>query len=205
VGDVLYTMGGFDDAEYVIALDLTKPKPTELWRRKVGKLFSFQAWGDGPRSTPTLGGDRLYALGACGDLVCLDLKKKGDEIWRKRLVTDLDGELMTGNGASYGFSESILVDGDSVICTPGGAKGTLAALDKKTGDVRWRSAKLKNQAPYSSVIVAEIQGVRQYVQNGYVDDDTGGVISGVRAKDGELLWYEPMLRNGSYAIASTPI
>src|SRR4051794_2327988 len=73
VGDRLYTLGGRGSDEYVIALDVTKG--TEVWSRKIGPLFTFKgnAWGDGPRSTPTIDGDRLYALGGQGILVCLSL------------------------------------------------------------------------------------------------------------------------------------
>jgi outer membrane protein assembly factor BamB len=203
VGEMLYIMGGFEDTEYVLALDLKTQK--ELWRTKVGKLFSFQSWGDGPRATPTIDGDRLYALGGNGDLVCLDLTKKGFELWRKSLVTDMGGELMVSQGMSWGYSESPLVDEEKLICTPGGPQGTLAALDKKSGKTLWRSTELKQQAPYSSIVAADIQGVRQYIQTSYIDDDTGGFVSGIAAKDGKLLWSEPIFKSSSYAICPTPI
>lgn len=147
VGDRLYTMGARDEVTYVIALDVNKG--TELWSAKVGPIFTYagNSWGDGPRSTPTIDGDHLYSLDANGELVCLETAK-GKEIWRKNLAKDLGGEMMT----EWGFSESILIDGDKLICTPGGDKGTLAALDKKTGAVLWRSTELKNKAPYSSTM-----------------------------------------------------
>jgi outer membrane protein assembly factor BamB len=201
VGDRLYTLGGIDESEYVIALDLKGTQPRELWKVKLGPiLIGHLQYGDGPRSTPTVDGKLLYALGGQGDLVCVALDK-GQEVWRKNLIKDLGGEMMT----EWGYSESPLVDGDKLICTPGGDKGTLAALDKKTGAVRWRSTGLKNKAPYSSVVISEAGGVRQYVQNSYISEDEGGVVSGFDAKDGKVLWTAPLAKISSYAIVPTPI
>src|SRR5947209_2737026 len=72
VGDRLYILGTRDEATHVIALDVAKG--TEVWSAKVGPLFTFDgnAWGDGPRSTPTIDGDRVYALDGTGELVCLE-------------------------------------------------------------------------------------------------------------------------------------
>lgn len=201
VGGKVYTLGTRDKDEVVLALDAVKG--TELWTAVIGPIFTFEGnvWGDGPRGTPTIDGDRLYAIGGQGDLVCLDITANGKEVWRKSLLKDLDGEMMS----EWGYSESPLIDGDVLICTPGGAKGTLAALDKKTGGVLWRSTELKNNAPYSSVIVAEIQGVRQYIQTSYISETEGGVVSGFAAKDGKVLWTEPIFKGHSYAIANTCI
>jgi outer membrane protein assembly factor BamB len=201
VGDRLYTLGALGDDEYVIALDLKGDKPSEAWKVKLGPIFTFDdnVWGDGPRGTPTVDGNYVYALGGQGELVCVETN--GKEIWRKNLIKDLGGEMMT----EWGYSESPLIDGDKLICTPGGSKGTLAALDKQTGKVLWRSTGLKNKAPYSSVVVSEAGGVRQYVQNNYISEDDGGVVSGFDAKDGRVLWTGPLAKISSYAIAPTPI
>jgi outer membrane protein assembly factor BamB len=105
--------------------------------------------------------------------------------------------------SGWGYSESPLVDGDQVVCSPGGDEGTLAALDKKTGKVIWRSKELKDKATYSSIVVAEIGGVRQYVQLTHRHGNDGGIV-GVAAKDGKLLWYYP--RPGyTTAVVPTPI
>ena len=181
VRDRLYTMGARNESTFVIALDIDKG--TEVWSHKIGPIFTQDFYGDGPRSTPTVDGDYLYALDGTGELVCLETAK-GKEIWRKNLIKDLGGEMMT----EWGFSESVLIDGDKLICTPGGDKGTLAALDKKTGAVLWRSTELKNKAPYSSMMVADIGGVRQYIQNSFIGKTEGGTVSGFAAKDGKLLW-----------------
>lgn len=188
VGNRIYTMGDGQDSSYVHALDDAN-KGKILWSTRVGK-----PGGDypGTRSTPTVDGDHLYALGQWGDLVCLRTAD-GKEVWRKALKEDLGGRMMSG----WGYSESVLVDGDQVVCTPGGTNGTLAALNKKTGEVLWRSKDLKDRAAYSSIISAEIGGVRQYIQF------TDASVAGVAAADGKLLWRAP--RRGSTAVIPTPI
>ena len=202
VGNTLYTLGTRGDDEIVIALDVTSG--AELWTAKIAPLFvavdQHIGWGDGPRSTPTIDGNHLYALGGQGELVCLDIAAKGKEVWRKNLPKDLGGEMMTG----WGFSESPLIDGPLLLCTPGGAQGTVAALNKMTGTLVWQSKELKNKAPYSSIVVAEIHGVRQYVQNSFVDV-TGGFVSGIAAQDGKVLWTMPTFKGDSYNIGPTPI
>jgi outer membrane protein assembly factor BamB len=200
VGNRIYTLGALDEVEYLIALDVKAGKPVQAWKTRLGPIFSYQNWGDGPRSTPTVDGSLVYALGGQGELVCAEVAG-GKVVWRTNLITKLGGEMMT----EWGYSESPLVDGDKLIVTPGGDKGTLAALDKKSGKVLWRSTGLKNKAPYSSVVISEAGGVRQYVQNSYISDDDGGVISGFAAKDGKVLWTMPLNKVSSYAIAPTPI
>ncbi len=201
VGDRLYTLGARDEMTYVNALDLAK-NGAEVWSTKIGPIFTYKGntCGDGPRSTPTVDGDHLYVLDGQGELVCLETAK-GNEVWRKNLVKDLGGELMT----KWGYSESPLADGDLLICTPGGKKGSLAALNKKTGAVVWQSGELKNYAPYSSVVVSEAGGIRQYVQTSYINDIEGGAVSGFAAKDGKVLWSAPIFSGQSTAICPTPI
>jgi outer membrane protein assembly factor BamB len=190
VGDRLFALGGGGDAEYVYAVDLASGRP--LWSCKIGPLF-HNGWGDGPRGTPTVAGDHVYALGAQGILVCVDAAT-GKRSWEVDLVKDLGGQLMSG----WGYAESPLVDGDHVVCSPGGSKGTLAALDQRTGKVVWRSKDLTHRAAYSSIIAAEVGGLRQYIQM----TDQGVV--GVAAKDGRLLWHRPNAGNGT-AVIPTPI
>lgn len=208
VGDRLYTLGARDNMTYVIAIDVAKN--TEAWSTKVAPMFTFDmnSWGDGPRSTPTVDGKHLYVLCGQGELVCLETTQ-GKEVWRKNLVKDFGGEMMTSGSAmpptEWGYSESPLIDGDQLICTPGGPKGTLIALDKKSGALIWQSKELTNQAPYSSVVISEAGGVRQYVQTSYINENSGGVISGFATKDGKLLWTESIFKASSYAIAPTPV
>lgn len=207
VKGVLYTLGtdyDFKNAdkgakdEFVIAIDVKSGK--ELWRVKYASLYASKgnAYGDGPRSTPTIDGNLLYVLGGQGDLVCFDISAKAKEVWRKNLTADFGGELMTG----YGYAESPLIDGDHLICTPGGANGAVVALDKKTGKLVWQSKTWTDKAPYGSVAVGDIQGVRQYVQIGYSAKLVGSV-AGVEAKTGKLLWTAQIF-SGQNDGASTP-
>jgi len=196
----VYTLGTRGDDEIIIALDAGG---NELWTVKLGSIFTFKGnkWGDGPRSTPTVDGNLLYALGAQGELVCVDVAKQGKEVWRKSMIKDFQGEMMS----EWGYSESPIVDGDLLICTPGGEKGTLAALKKQTGEVAWRSAGLKNLAPYAAATVAVLHGVRQYIQLSATGKEADGFISGFSAADGKVLWSAPLFKGDVYALSSTTI
>jgi outer membrane protein assembly factor BamB len=166
VGNRLYTLGARGQSEFVIVLDTQTGK--ELWAKPIGPTFTFEGneWGDGPRSTPTIADDRIYALGAQGELVCLDAEI-GKTIWHHNLYQDYDGWVMDNSGVAkvgWGYCEGPLVDGNQVVVTPGGDKGLLIAFDKVAGKDIWRSKDAKGKAPYSSIIVAEVDGVRQYIQ-----------------------------------------
>ncbi len=195
VGDRLFIMGGREDNSCVFALEVKTGK--ELWSCPIGKTYR-NSYGDGPRGTPTIDGDSLYALDGQGELICVETAS-GKKRWSVNMQKDLKGEMMSG----WGYSESVLVDGDQVVCCPGGKEGTVAALDKKTGKVKWRSKELTDKATYSSLVVAEIGGVRQFVQLTHKGASDGGIV-GVAAKDGKLLWYYP--RPGyNTAVIPTPI
>jgi len=189
VGNRLYTLGAYAGNEYIYAIDAATGG--ELWSAEIGPVF-INGWGDGPRSTPTVDGTRLYALGARGILTCVEVAN-GKKTWSVNFQNDLGGKL-----PGWGYTESPLVDGDRVVCTPGGAQGTLVALDKKTGKVIWRSTSLQDPAAYSSIIVAEVGGLRQYIQM------TSQGVVGVAANDGRLLWRSDLARNGT-AVIPTPI
>ncbi len=148
--------------------------------------------GDGPRGTPTIDGDRVYAEGGNGDLSCLELQT-GKTIWHVSLTTDLGG-----GRPGWGYSESPLIADDWVIVTPGGKAGTLAALDKMTGDLVWQSKENTESAHYSSPILATIGGIRQVVQ--FARDSAFGV----GLADGKLMWKYSGANNGT-ANCCTPI
>ena len=170
--------------EQVIALD---DKGQELWKADIGPMYDFDGnqWSGGPNATPTVDGDLLFALGSQGILVCVKMAD-GAEAWRKDLVKEFGAEMTSGGfgpeKTGWGFSWSPLVDGDLLICTPGGKKGLFAALNKTSGKVVWQSAGLTDPCTYSSPVVAEVAGVRQYIAL----TQTGVV--GVAAKDGLTLW-----------------
>jgi outer membrane protein assembly factor BamB len=166
------------DNEFVQALDSRSGRT--LWKIRVGKVGNpdQQPSYPGARTTPTVDGKLVYALGSDGDLVCLDINS-GKTLWTKHLRTDFGG-----TPGIWAYSESPLVDGDRVIVTPGGAEKTLVALNKKTGAVLWTSAIPEGEkgASYSSAVVATIGGVRQYIQ--FLPK---GVV-GLEALSGRVLW-----------------
>ena len=188
VGGKLFTMGLRDDTEFLIAVDANTGK--ELWTTKVGAKYENN-WGDGPRATPSVDGDRVFTMGGQGDLICVQAGD-GKELWTTSMTKDLGGKLQ-----SWGYTESVLVDGDQVICTPGGSKGTLAALDKLTGKLKWQSAELTVDAQYSSPLVIEHGGKRQYVQL------VMNKLFGIEAGSGKLLWQSDW--SGRTAVIPTPI
>jgi outer membrane protein assembly factor BamB len=184
----IYTMGEDAKSSNIRALDEKSGKI--LWSANVGKVGGGDGY-PGPRATPTVDGDRVYAMGQFGDLVCVTAD--GKEVWRKNLEKDFGGKMMSG----WGFAESVLVDGDNVVCTPGGKQGTILALNKATGEPVWRSKQYTDSAAYSSLVAAEIGGKKQYVQL------TGDSVAGVDAKTGDLLWRAE--RKGPTAVIPTPV
>jgi outer membrane protein assembly factor BamB len=196
VGDRIFTMGDLGGEQYVIAVTLPGGQP--VWKTKVGP-----GWDDqypGPRGTPTVDGALLYALGTEGDLVCLETAT-GKERWRRSLPRDFGGQMMSG----WKFSESPLVDGDRVLVTPGARDAMIVALDKRTGKEVWRSATPdlgtagRDGAAYSSIMVSNGAGVKQYVQL------TGRGLIGVRAQDGKFLWNYNRVANGTANIPTPAI
>lgn len=194
VGNVLYSQGA-DRQEFAFALNTDTGE--EIWRVNLGRIYQNR-WGGGPRGTPTVDGDRLYLIRGNGEVHCLSTKD-GKELWKVEMQKDLGGELMSG----WGYSESPLVDGDKVIVTPGGRQGALAALDKMTGKVIWRSKEWTHMAAYSSPIVADVHGVRTYIQMTAVGNGGPAAVIGVAADDGRLLWSHQ--RRGRTAVIPTPI
>jgi outer membrane protein assembly factor BamB len=185
VGDRLYTLGGDEKNDFVIAIDATDGK--KVWSTPIGP-YVRNGYGSGPRGTPSVDGDHLFALSSSGQLACLT-SDKGTKVWSVSL-TNLGGSVPRWN-----YSESPLVDGNQVICTPGGSRGSMAALNKRTGAVLWRSKQLTDPAGYSSAVPFIVGGVRQYAQL------TMKGVAGVAAKDGRLLWYHA---NKKYRTAVIP-
>jgi outer membrane protein assembly factor BamB len=195
VGERLYLMSneGAQD-EFVRALNGADGTP--VWSIRIGKVGpNIPAMNyPGARSTPTIDGDVMYALGSDGDVACLETAT-GNIRWQKNLRTDFGGK-----PGSWAYADSLLVDGESLICTPGGADATLVALSKKSGDVMWKSAiPGADEAGYSSAIAIEVEGIRQYVQ--FLQK---GLV-GIDAKTGKFLWrYERTAKN-SPANIFTPV
>jgi len=183
----LYTMGARAQTEYLIALDAATGK--ELWTSEIGPMMGNDR-GDGPRGTPTVDGDRVYALGGKGALICA-AAKDGRQLW-KAAMSDFGGKL-----PNWGYAESPLVDGTKVICTPGESQGAIVALDKLTGKLIWQSKEFTDGAQYTSPIVAEVNKTRQYIQL------TMQHVVGISPADGKVLWQSPW--PGKTAVIPTPI
>ncbi len=182
----IYTMGLIANDEKVLALDEKSGRP--LWGTSTGGEAFKDGAGNGPRCTPTVDGDRVYALGCFGDLVCVDAKS-GQRRWHKNILKGFGFRERT---TQWAICESPLVDGDKLIVTPGGNDATMVALNKNTGDVLWKSQAPGNPAPgYASAIAIEVGGVRQYV------NFTARGVIGVRADDGEFLWQNTSAANGT--------
>ena len=193
VGTRLYLMSnrGFEN-EFVQALSTKDGKP--IWTTRVGNVGSPQAFLYAKaRSTPTVDGDFLYALGSDGDLVCLETKS-GKIRWQKNIKKEFEGK-----PGMWAYAESPLVDGDAVVVTPGGMQATIVALNKKTGAVIWKSAVPDGDpAGYASAIVVQAGGRKQYVQ--FLSK---GIV-GVDAKTGEFLWRYKEVAKGMAQIP-TPV
>ncbi len=187
VDGVLYIMGTRDESSYLFALDANTGQ--ERWASKIATMLQ-NGWGDGPRSTPTVDHDRVYAFAAGGTLVCCRTSN-GEELWRVTMQ-DLGGKIPT-----WGYAESPLVDGERVLCTPGGKNGAIASLDKTTGKLKWQSSEITDGAHYSSIMKSSYGGAPQYIR----------LLSkraiGVAASDGRLLWETPF--PGRVAVIPTPI
>lgn len=187
VGGRLFTQGQRGDQEFVLALDAGTGK--QLWRTDTGRSFREQR-GHGPRGTPTIDGDRLYALAADGMLVCLEAST-GKKIWSLNIIERFRSRVL-----SWGISESPLVDGDRVIVTPGGRGAGVVALDKINGKVLWQSQ--SDEAGYSSPVAYDAGGARKVVVL------TGEAAIGLDLKNGELQWRYKKVSNSTANIA-TPI
>jgi len=186
---------GMDD-EYVQALSIKDG--SRLWRTRLGKVGKPDQRPPypGARSTPTVDGNLVYALGSDGDLVCAEAAT-GKEIWRKNLLTDF-----AGNSGTWAYAESPLVDGDALIVTPGGKEATMIALNKRTGDVIWKSpSELPDGEPagYASAIVLNAAGHKQYVQF------CGKGLVGVDAQTGKTLWRYDRTATGAAATIASPV
>ncbi len=188
VQDRVYTLGSAEEGEFAICLNAQDG--SVVWKQTIDDLF-VNKWGDGPRNTPTVDGEQLYVLSAGGMLKCLDCQD-GSENWGVSLTEDFGGATPT-----WGYAESPLVDGDKVVCTPGGEQGAVIALDKESGKTIWQSRDVTNGAHYASVVPANVRGQRQYIQL------FEKALVGLDANTGELIWKEDW--NGRVAVIPTPI
>ena len=187
VANRLFILGARDGQELLISLDVSQGK--ELWAVPLGPIYENK-WGDGPRSTPTVEGEFVYAMAARGNLTCLRVDG-GSIVWQTAMQ-DLGGQL-----PGWGYSESPLIHEEKILCTPGGAQGAIAALDKTTGKLLWQTSELTDVAHYASIVVTDQAdsaiGVQLLVSQ----------LVAFRVADGEVLWSVPW--PGNVAVVPTPI
>jgi outer membrane protein assembly factor BamB len=197
MGDRIYTLGdglstASDADEYLTCFDRATGKP--IWKTKTG-----QPWTDGQeswqssRSTPTVDGEMVYVITPFGQLIACRTED-GREVFR----VDLKAQFGGTKGDSWGYSESVTIDGDRLVCTPGGEQATMVALDKKTGRLIWACPiKLDRGAGHSSIVIATVGGRSVYVQT------TAAGAFAVDAKTGRFLWAYPI--DKTTAVIPTPI
>jgi outer membrane protein assembly factor BamB len=206
-GDRIFTTGNKDNGQCVTAFSATDGKL--LWATSLTPKNPKHGY-DGSRCTPSVDGDRLYAMTSDGGIACLQ-SSDGKVLWRKDFKKEWKGKMMSG----WGFSESPLVDGNNVVCTPGGKAAFMVALNKTTGAEVWRTAvpasmgdRGKDGAGYSSLVISNGAGVKQYLAM------TGRGVVSVRASDGKFLWVYNRVANttanipnpiafGDYVFSST--
>ena len=186
-GGKVYTLGARGGTEYVMAFDEATGK--KVWEVAHGARFSNDR-GDGPRATPTIEGDRVYAYGASGDLSALDAAT-GKAIWKINVLKQFGG----GN-IQWGLSESPLVLPDRIIVNAGGKNASIVAVSKKDGSEIWRSQ--SDEAGYSSGLLHTFEGTPQAI----FFTATRGLA--VDSRDGRLLWSYDRVSNRTANIA-TPI
>ncbi|MCC6590285.1 MAG: PQQ-like beta-propeller repeat protein [Bryobacterales bacterium] len=183
----VYTLGQRGDTQYVMAFDEATGK--KLWEVANGSAYRERR-GDGPRSVPTVEGDRLWAFSADGTLSCLEAKT-GKKIWGYNVT-----EKFGAGVPHWGYSESPLIDGDNLIVLPGGSGASVVALNKNTGAVIWKSQ--SDSAGYSSASLGTVGKIKQVM----VLSSQGAM--GMRADNGELLWRYDKVANRTANVA-TPI
>ncbi len=183
----LYTVGQFGDQERVLAFDVKDGK--KLWQSEAGGSFR-ESRGHGPRGTPTIDGDKVYNLSADGTLVCLNLET-GKKVWGYNIL-----EKFGGSNIHWGISESPLIDGEKLIVMPGGKGASVVALNKRNGEVIWKSQ--SDRAGYSSAIAYDYAGSRKLAVL------SGEGAMGLEMSNGELLWRYNKVSNRTANIA-TPI
>jgi outer membrane protein assembly factor BamB len=183
----IYTLGARRGTEYLMAYDAATGKKT--WEIAHGRQFSNDR-GDGPRSTPTVDGDRLYTFGGSGDLSVVEAAT-GKVFWKINLL-----EKFGGSNIQWGLSESPLVLSDRILVSPGGRGAAIVALGKTDGSVIWKSQ--SDEPGYSSAVLHEAGGVREAIYF------TAERALGIDVETGKLLWSYDRVANRTANIA-TPI
>ncbi len=146
------TLVQHDGSEFVLALDAVTGE--KKWEARIAPAYKNQ-YGNGPRSTPTIDGDAVFAQSVSGPLVCLSLAK-GEPRWSVDILKTFGGK-----NISWGLSASPVVDGDRILAIPGGSEAAVVSLDKKTGKTVWKTG--TDKAGYASPVPVTVAGKKQFV------------------------------------------
>ncbi|NIA21751.1 MAG: PQQ-binding-like beta-propeller repeat protein [Anaerolineaceae bacterium] len=185
VGGKVYATGYIGSDLMLTALDAGGRK---LWRKRIDSAAGGSHGG--ARGTPTVDGDKLYILSGRGKLVCLK-RSDGSEAWSKNILSEYGA-----SNIQWKLSESVLIDGDKVICAPGG-RAALVALNKETGQEIWASPAVDAKAGYASAMLIDYGGLKQVVTFSQKH------VFGVNADNGKLLWKEA--KKTDYDINATSV
>ena len=178
-GDRIFTAGMIDKQTYVMALDMSGKK---LWQKLNGQSWQAterQSWAvpyAGSRATPTVDGDTVYHLSDLGRLTAFDVRT-GEEKWHIDIM-----ETFKAERPEYGYSESVLIHGEVLICCPAGEEGYIVALDKGTGRTLWANTDIKDAVGNCSVVIARIDDHQQVITL------SASRILSFDPNDGRLLW-----------------
>jgi outer membrane protein assembly factor BamB len=199
-GERIYITGKVGDDLKIFCFDGSGRK---IWERTHGPAYygatAVHSPYPGARATPTIDGDMLFLLSGLGRLAAYRTSN-GEPVWSVETVGDLGGRV-----PPWGYSESVLIEGDRLYFTPGGEQtGTFAALDKKSGRVLWRSNEVTERAEYGSPILIEFNSIRQIVNM-----SRGGLLA-VSPENGELIWRYNRIANmttpeGTTAHCNSPV
>ena len=180
-----------DGTERAIALD--EESGEILWTTEWPTTYRMLmiSYAIGPRATPTVDGDRVYVVGAAGDLFCLDVET-GEVLWEKHYIADYDSFVPT-----WGVASSPIIDGDRLITVVGGEPGGLVmAFDKRTGAEVWRALDVVGEMGYGQPILIEAGGARQLIVW------HAAALVSLNPETGDLYWEEEWEAGSGMSVAT---
>ena len=186
--DKIFINGEIDTTTYLFALDYSGKY---LWKSNIGKEWILNY--PGSRSTPTVVGDLVYVTTGMGEVACLEAST-GLKKWSWNLVSDFQGII-----PRFGFSESLLVEGNTVYCSPGGTDTNIVALDRVTGKIQWISKGVGEMTAYCSPMCIQLPKRSILVTFSKTN------LLGIDMKDGKLLWSYKQLGEDIDCQVNTPI
>jgi len=167
----VYTGGVDGDQGFIVAFDHSG---NQLWKKNYAKEWMDNY--DGVRGTPLLNEGLLYIMSGHGELVAMSAEN-GEKVWSKNMLTEYGGRNLR-----FGMTENLLIEGDMLFCTPGGEESNVIALNKKTGNLIWKTKAKGEKSAYCSPLLVK-QGKRKLLVT-----HTGSYVIGIDTKNGDMLW-----------------